>query len=108
MEAKGHNPETVLKAAVIGDRETLPLFRGLGFHVEEATEDSEVIRALNRIATEGGYAFVLVYKHVISDEDAVRREAEKLGIPILILPTRWAPAEPVDVNKLIAKALGFG
>ena len=108
MGDPGSKPAGGLKAAVIGDRETLPLFRGLGFHAVEATSDDEVVRALRGIAGEGGYALVIVYKHVVKDEEAVRREAEKLGLPLLILPTRWAPAEPVDVNKLIAKALGFG
>lgn len=94
------------KVVVIGDRDTLPLFRAAGARVVEAYSDSEVIEALRSVAGEAGIAIVL--KHVVEDEEAVRREAEKLGIHVFILATRWAPAEAVSIEKLIARALGIG
>lgn len=97
-----------MKVAVIGDEETLPLLRGMGAKAFRAGGDDEVINTLKSLASEGGYALAIVFKHVVSDEDRVRGEARRLGLPVLILPTPWSPAEPVNVEKLLAKALGFG
>ncbi|MEB2835786.1 MAG: hypothetical protein GSR80_001315 [Desulfurococcales archaeon] len=97
-----------MKVAVIGDAETLPLLRGLGAHAVEAVGDDAVVEALRGLASEGGYALAIVFKHAVEDEDRIRREARALGLPVLILPTLWAPAEPVNVERLLARALGFG
>ena len=93
---------------VIGDEETLPLFRSLGVSVKAARGNDEVIDVLRREAGDGGVALAIVLKHVISDEERVKREARRLGVTLVVLPTLWAPAEPIDINRLIAKALGLG
>ncbi len=93
---------------VIGDEESSLLFRALGFKMLIATNESEVLGHLKDIAKEGKYALAIVMKHVIKNEENVRSEAKKLGISILVLPTRKAPSKPIDINILIAKALGFG
>jgi vacuolar-type H+-ATPase subunit F/Vma7 len=98
----------VLRVAVIGDRESLPLLRGLGARAVEAVGDDAVIDALRRLAEEGGYALAIVFKHAVEDPDRVKREGRRLGVPVLVLPTPWAPAEPVNVERLLARALGFG
>ena len=97
-----------MKVAVIGDRESLPLLRGLGARAVEAVGDEAVLEALRRLASEGGYALAIVYKHVVEDPDRVKEEGRRLGLPVLVLPTPWAPAEPVNVERLLARALGFG
>ncbi|MEB3851432.1 MAG: hypothetical protein LRS49_02470 [Desulfurococcales archaeon] len=97
-----------MKVAVIGDRETLPLLRGLGAHAVEAVGDEAVVEALRRLASEGGYALAIVFKHAVGDPERVKAEGRRLGLPVLVLPTPRAPAEPVNVDKLLARALGFG
>ena len=93
---------------IIGDEESSLLFRALGFKMLIATNEDEVIDHLKNVAKEGRYALAIVLKHVIRDEGKVRDVAKKLGIPVLILPTRRAPSKPIDINALIARALGFG
>jgi len=106
--AQTPSSEAFFKAAVIGDKETIVLFRGLGFHVVHATGDEEVINAIRSLAKSGEYALVIVLKNAVEEENRVKDEARRLGLPILVLPTRKAPSKPIDINKLIARALGFG
>jgi V/A-type H+-transporting ATPase subunit F len=93
---------------VVGDEETLPLFRSLGARVRAARGDGEVLRVLREEAERGGTSLVIILKHVVDDEERVKREARRLGLTVLVLPTRWAPAEPIDINRLVARALGIG
>ena len=96
------------KVYVVGDRYTLPLFRGIGAVTREAYSAGEALDIL-REAVMAGAALVVVFKHILGErEEEFRREADKYGITVLVLPTRWAPAEPVNIEKLIAKALGLG
>ncbi len=93
---------------VIGDEETLPLFRSIGATTREAKGDSEVAGILRNEASRGDLALVIVLRHVVEDEDYIRAEARRLGVPLILLPTRWSKIQPIDINRLIAKALGFG
>ncbi len=94
------------KVVVIGDRDTLPLFRTAGLAVAEAYSTSEAVEVMRREA--GNTALFIVLKHIVDDEERLRREASKLGVQVLILATKWAPAKPMRVEELIAKALGIG
>ena len=96
------------RVVVIGDRVNLPLFRSVGLEVEEAVGDNRVIAELERIAGRQDISLVIILKHVVEDIDKVVEKAEELGIPTLILPTLWAPAEKINVERLLAKALGLG
>jgi len=93
---------------VVGDRDTLPLFRAVGARVAEAGNAEEALEAIRREAARGDVAVAIVLKHVVGDEEEFRAKASRLGVPVLVLPTRWAEAKPVDVNKLVARALGLG
>ncbi len=93
------------KVVVIGDRDTLPLFRTAGLAVAEAYSTSEAVEVMRREARDT--ALFIVLKHVV-DEERLRREAARLGVQVLILATRWAPPKPMRVEELIAKALGIG
>ena len=94
------------RIVVIGDRHTLPLFRAAGLAVAEAYSSSEAVEVMRREAH--GTGLFIVLKHIVDDEEALRREAEKLGVQLLVLPTKWAPPKPLRVEELIARALGVG
>ncbi len=96
------------KILVVGDKLNLPLFRSSGLSVREASREEEVLEVLREAAAAREYALVIVLKHVVRDPQRVTGEAEKLGIPVLVLPTPWSPAEKINVEKLLAKALGLG
>lgn len=96
------------RVLVVGDRDTLPLFKAVGARVAEAGSAEEALEALRREASRGDIAVAIVLKHVIGDEEEFRARASGLGVPVLVLPSRWAEAKPVDVNKLVARALGLG
>ncbi len=94
------------KILVIGDKLNLPLFRSTGIHVEEADNSDEIVRILKNY--NGRINLAIVLKHTVDDQDKVLKTAEELDIPLLILPTLWSPAEKINVEKLLAKALGLG
>jgi vacuolar-type H+-ATPase subunit F/Vma7 len=96
------------KGVVIGDEETTLLFKALGFKTVLAKNEKEVINSLRSIAQDETYGLAIVVKHVIENEERVREEARRLGLPVLILPTIKSPSKPININVLIARALGFG
>jgi len=94
---------------VIADKYNSTLFRSVGLTVVEANNEADAVReARYYVKKLGDVALVIVLKHLVEDEDRFRKELEDLEVPLLILPTRWAKAEPINVEKLLAKALGFG
>ena len=97
------------RVLVIGDRINLPLFRSVGMETVEAGRPEDVIREIRAAAERGDVALVIVLKHVAGKrEDDIVRAAEEAGVPVLVLPTPWAPAEKINVEKLLARALGLG
>lgn len=96
------------KVAVIGDRDSLPLFKSAGFHTEEASTQSQAADVIKRLSSMGDFSLVIVLRHILSDEERFKSQVSKYNIPVLILATTLSPQTPVDVNKLIAKMLGMG
>lgn len=97
------------RVLVIADGVNSPLFRSVGLTVYEARDHKQVVETIDYAMREHpDIAVVIVLKHLVEDEDSLRRVVEKHGVTLLILPTRWAKAEPINVDKLLAKALGFG
>ncbi len=92
---------------VIGDRISLPLFRMVGARVIEANSQREAELAL-RQAAQSGSKIVIVLKHIVADENRLREEAVRAGVTLLVLPTRWSKAAPINIEKLLMEALGFG
>ncbi|MGC9209877.1 MAG: V-type ATP synthase subunit F [Acidilobus sp.] len=95
------------KILVIGDEQSLPLFRMIGISVMQAGNQAEAEAAVRK-GVEQGYGLIIVLKHIISDEDRLRRIASEGGAVLLTLPTKWAKAEPINIEKLLAQALGLG
>ncbi len=94
---------------IAADRFNATLFRSAGLTVVEAENQDEVVREVILAARKyRDIALIIVLKHLVDEEDKLRKSLEDIGKPILILPTRWAKAEPINVEKLLAKALGFG
>ncbi len=96
------------RIAVVGDRYSIPLFRSVGMVVEEAETQAGALDKVRSLASRGDVGLIIVLKHLIEDEDSFRRVVSGLGVPVLILPTKWSRAEPVNVDKLVARALGLG
>ena len=94
--------------AVVGDKDTLPLFRMLGMIVEEAGSQEEAITAVRKLSARDDVGLIIVLKHVVRDEESFRASIDGVATPVYILPTKWAPGEPIRVEKLVAKALGLG
>ncbi|MCS7107608.1 MAG: V-type ATP synthase subunit F [Acidilobaceae archaeon] len=96
------------KVAVLGDRETLPLFKSAGFKTVEVLSQSQVVEAVNRLNAEGDISLIIVLKHVLSDEARFKQQVASSRVPVFVLPTLYTKGEAVDVNKILAKALGMG
>lgn len=108
LEAGGPAGRPSGKVAVVGDRDTLPLFRSAGFLVYEAESQGDAYRAVSRAASRGDVVLIIVLKHVLSDPESFKSEASRHGVPVFVLPTRWSPGEPINVERLLARALGVG
>lgn len=94
---------------VVSDEVSAPLFKSVGLTVREASDQKKVIEAVEQAFREySDVSLIIVLKHLVEDEDDLRRKLEKYGVTLLILPSKWAKAEPINVDKLLAKALGFG
>jgi len=101
-------PETG-RIVAVADKINAPLFRSVGMSVYEAEGQDEAVGAVRRaLERERDTVLVIVLKHLLEDEDGFRRALGDVPVPVLILPTRWAGAEPINVEKLLAKALGLG
>ncbi|MFP3227688.1 MAG: V-type ATP synthase subunit F [Caldisphaera sp.] len=95
------------KMFVIGDRESANLFKLAGIPIINAYNQKEAEDALKK-AKEKGASLVVVLKHVVNDENSLRILANSLNLTLLVLPTKWSKAEPINIDKLLAKALGMG
>ncbi len=95
------------RVVVVSDRVNAPLFRSVGLKVYEAEGQDEVLAKVRSAASENA-ALVIVLKHLLEDEEAFQRQVERLGVTVLVLPTLWAKAEPINVEKILARALGLG
>ena len=95
------------KVVVLGDRETLPLFKSAGFMTIEAYSQSQALSIISRLQSSSDIALIIVLKHILDNEEEFKAKTADSHIPIFILPTLRSPGEPIDVNKLLAKALGL-
>ncbi|MCX8196378.1 MAG: V-type ATP synthase subunit F [Acidilobaceae archaeon] len=96
------------KVAVLGDRDTLPLFKSAGFKTVEVLSQSQAVEAVFRLSASQEVSLIIVLKHVLSDEAKFKQQVAHSRVPVFVLPTLHAPGEKVDVNKILAKALGMG
>jgi len=96
-----------VKVLVVGDEQSLPLFRMAGMSTLKASNQTEAEEAVKR-GVEEGYGLIIVLKHVISDEESLRRIVAGTGSIVFVLPTKWSKAEPINIEKLLAEALGLG
>ena len=97
------------RIVAVADKVNAPLFRSVGITVYEASSQEEAIGAVQRaLQREPDAVLVVVLKHLVEDEEQFRRSLGETRVPVLVLPTRWARAEPINVEKLLARALGIG
>lgn len=92
---------------VIGDRESTNIFRLAGIPAIEAYNQKEAEEGIKK-AKDKGASLAIVLKHIVSDENSLRKIANSLNVTLLVLPTKWAKAEPINIDKMLAKALGMG
>jgi V/A-type H+-transporting ATPase subunit F len=95
------------KVVVVGDRETLPLFRSAGFMTFEAYSQSQALNIVTRLQNSDDVVLIVVLRHILDNEEEFKAKTSGSRIPVFVLPTLWSPGEPLDVNKLLAKALGL-
>lgn len=95
------------RVVVLGDRDTLPLFKSAGFMTVEAYSQSQALNIIARLQESSDIALIIVLKHILSDVEEFKAKTAESKIPVFVLPTLWSPGEPLDVNKLLAKALGL-
>jgi V/A-type H+-transporting ATPase subunit F len=95
------------KVVVVGDRETLPLFKSAGFTTVEAYSQTQALNIVSRLQGSGDAVLIIVLKNIIDNEEEFKAKTAESRIPVFVLPTLWSPGEPLDVNKLLAKALGL-
>jgi len=82
-------PETG-RIVAVADKVNAPLFRSVGIRVYEAGGQDEAVRAVRRaLDAERDAVLVIVLKHLLEDEDEFRRALGDVGVPVLVLPTRW-------------------
>lgn len=108
----GKELETLInkgRILVVADEINAPLFRSVGLTVYEARDQKQVVETVDfAMKSLHDVSLIIVLKHLVEDEDSLRKSLEKYGVTLLILPTRWAKAESINVDKLLAKALGLG
>lgn len=103
------SPAATGRVIVVSDEVNAPLFKSVGLTVLEALNQRQVVDSIAyAVKSYPDVRVAIVLKHLVEDEDSLRRSAEGYGVTLLILPTRWAKAEPINVDKLLVKALGFG
>jgi len=95
------------KVVVVGDRETLPLFKSAGFTTIEAYSQNQALNVISRLQSSSDTVLIVVLKHILDNEEEFKAKTAESRIPVFVLPTLWSPGEPLDVNKLLAKALGL-
>ncbi|MGC9071183.1 MAG: V-type ATP synthase subunit F [Acidilobus sp.] len=95
------------KVLVIGDEQSLPLFRMIGLSVMPASSQAEAEEVVRK-GVQQGYSLIVVLKHIVTDEEKLRRIASEGGAVLLTLPTKWSKAEPINIEMLLAQALGLG
>ncbi|MEM1640391.1 MAG: V-type ATP synthase subunit F [Acidilobaceae archaeon] len=91
---------------VIGDRESIQLFKGIGLQTVEAHTQEQVLEHITKIEVAGDAALIIVLRDVITNEEAFRKKIAKLATPIYLLPTLKSPGKPLDPGKLLAQILG--
>lgn len=96
------------KVAVVGDKYSNPLFRSAGLVTIEAFTYDDAVRKVVEAANRDDIGLIIVLKHLVEDEDDFRSRIKGVEKPVLVLPTKWATAEPINVDKLLARALGLG
>lgn len=101
------SPLNESKVLVVGDENSLALFRMAGMSVKVVSSQAEAEAAVSE-APAKGFSLVIVLRHVVSDEDSIRKIAKSAGVTLLLLPTKWSRGEPINVEKLLLQALGLG
>lgn len=98
------------KVVVIADRVTCTAFRLVGAETISVETPEETLRAIDRCRMRDDVGLVLVAQHVAEPvREEVERMAERTRVPVItFIPTRQMPGEPVDMRKLLMRALGFG
>ena len=98
------------RIVVMADEVTCTAFRLLGAETIAVNDHEEAIKVLNEIRMRDDVGVVLVAQHIIAPiKEEIENMASKIRTPIIsFLPTKQMPGEPIDMRKLLMKALGFG
>lgn len=98
------------KILLLGDKYTVSLFRLIGTEGEVVEDPYLLEEKIKEVRKRQDIELVLVTKDLYDPvkeklEDLVANQTKPL---ITIIPSPYTEAEPMDVRKMILRALGFG
>lgn len=97
------------KVLVIGEPELVTAYRMLGCETLEATDPETLVREVEKNAARDDISIILLSQEVSEPvREDIDKIIEKTGKIISYVPTLRKPGEPVDLRKMMLKALGFG
>ena len=97
------------KVLVIGEPELVTAYRMLGCETLEASTPAQLLEELEKNSARGDVSIILLSQELSEPvRDEVDRIIEKSGKIISYLPTLRKRGEPVDLRKMMLRALGFG
>jgi|BEDMetMinimDraft_2_1075160.scaffolds.fasta_scaffold00108_10 V/A-type H+-transporting ATPase subunit F len=95
---------------IIGDRYTVSLFQMAGVEGRVVSSPDELMKTLTETRKREDIDVVLITKDFYDiKQSAIDEMSLQVSKPIItVIPSPFVQSTPVDVKKLIAKALGFG
>ncbi len=94
---------------VIGDKETVLIYRNIGCIGIEVSNPPELLNAVDIYSRKDDVGVILVVQDIAEPvKPEIEKIMDKTGKSISYIPSPHIRGEPIDMQKLLMKALGFG